>query len=704
MNVRSAAAAACLLLLFLPAMAPALSPVVGPLRVFLICGADTAAIGDSVNFTVCTFLKGEAVTLERPPAVTLSSDSGAAERPVPVHVAGPGRYDGALLVLAADVDGSNRLTLTAAATYEGLIAGEPGSTDSDSAGIYVNTPSTSPAEVQFSGYLFGSSDSPVRPGTTLTILCCATLEGRPVDPTDLVFTMGYNGPNPVVPYQKMGTGSYRLKFTVPKIRENDRFSLYYHYNLTKANSYGGYAGASFSVNFFTVLYHELKRNGTRIDFEVLVSDVSGAPARGKSVTVTASPTGGQPEVTLDLGKTDQSGRVKGFFDFGPDVRYANIRGWANDSRHSQSFNGHLRLADAPYNYLHSDGSFSLVPLGQEGSLTPGAWANLSFRAYDLGEPVSNETVECYVKMYSSSDRDKLSTSLDGRLIATDGGGYFNLNLTFPSNNYTTVEVFVVGPREVPDANYLANWDYYFIDVQNGTYPQSNPEPPGWNASFSRAVPGRSCKVTVTAPEGGLAAGTADWSITVNSTGGFTPWAVWSSFETLLVGQNGTTFKGQLVLPRQLAPGMNLTVQVYLQNASGVQSDFSVPLRVKAAVAATSGPDLCCITSIFVVNIVLIGLLFFNYIAARRKPGRNELENLGVDERIDEVLRASGGGQPGLTLPIKVEMALSEDCMVCGRRIARGNLALRCVCGGRFHEHCTGDGSKCPSCGREWKKS
>jgi hypothetical protein len=150
--------------------------------------------------------------------------------------------------------------------------------------------------------------------------------------------------------------------------------------------------------------------------------------------------------------------------------------------------------------------------------------------------------------------------------------------------------------------------------------------------------------------------------------------------------------------------MNLTVQVYLQNASGVQSDFSVPLRVKAAVAATSGPDLCCITSIFVVNIVLIGLLFFNYIAARRKPGRNELENLGVDERIDEVLRASGGGQPGLTLPIKVEMALSEDCMVCGRRIARGNLALRCVCGGRFHEHCTGDGSKCPSCGREWKKS
>ena len=706
MNGRTLAATAFLVLLLMPAAYPPARASLGPVRVFLVTDSDSALVGGTVNFTAYTFLEGERADLPEPPAVYLVGGAFPEGRPLPVSSTSTGRYDGTYTVLQADLGEESWLTLEVVATYKGLVEGQAPYSDSSSETFYVRRPTAPVPEYEsVTGRLVESSAMPIRPGSKLKFLCCATLSGRPVDLPGLLFQLSANsydqGPPPTLEYERLGTGVYLVRCRVPDVRQDENFYLRYQHNLSGYNSSSSVNDASFSVDFFTVLYHELARKGSRVDFELLVSDHKGAAVNGSSVLLWADPyTGGN--IKLELGRTDNNGRVKGFFELGPKLRYLNFFGWANTSRRSQSFSGYMQLEGGPYPRDISDNAFHIVPLGHEGALVPGAWANLSFQAFDYGEPVRNATVEVYVQTETYDANVRSSQTLDGFRARTDGNGTFRLNFTFQPRVYTGVRLTVVGPRLLGDDGGTLGYDNYYIDAYDPetSYP-AQPEP-SWNLTFSTASPGRASYAYARSPPEGLISGSGSWTFTTNSSESFPPWRVLSGFQVHFLPAKGGELRGNVVIPRQLKPGMNLTMSVGITNSSGGHSHRDVTFRVKAAAAAAPEADVCCLTSIFVFNSLLIGLLLFNYLAARKAPARKNLNDLGVDERIDAVLGA-GGTRPAVTLPIRVEQARSEECTACRRMIARGNLAYRCVCGGRFHEHCTGNGAKCPSCGREWTK-
>jgi hypothetical protein len=393
--------------------------------------------------------------------------------------------------------------------------------------------------------------------------------------------------------------------------------------------------------------------------------------------------------------------VRGVADLGPGVGYFTLMGWANTSKCSQYFSGTVRVSDAPSPGYDTGAQFYIERLSPAGYLASGGGKTLSYRAYFGGAPISRQEVDCYVRMYRLGGLSGIPEGVSAFRIATGDDGSFSLNVTFPENASGYASVLAVGPGPPYSSSYYSASDTVTVGAA-----ASDPAPPWANATFSRAVPGQAVRICASAPAGALVAARASWDFSYNGSEQYRPWMVLTAFTWYIPDRPAghSAIRGQLVLPRHLKSGQNLTVTLSFVNSSGETTTAGLPLRVRPAVVEEAPADVCCIASIFVVNAVLIVLLFFNYLTGRRAEPRRGLDELDADGQIGAVLGASRRREQDLSLPIKVELAQSEDCTACGRRIAQGNLAWRCVCGARYHEHCTGDGTKCPSCGREWKKS
>jgi hypothetical protein len=678
----------------------------GPYLVLLMVEERDYSPGEALNFTVYTFSGGEPAVLASPPFVAVYSGSGSG-RAIPVLATAPGRYSGSYTVLSADSDLYGYIHLSTTADFAGPAAGGTGQFAYDDATVRLaGSGYQHPAPgLSIRGWVLECPDGAVRAGSRLTVAVCATREGAPVPPGEIRFRM-VNAPatggrqSTDLQAQSPAPGYILLHCTIPEQVSSGTFYFY-----ADGNGFTDDYITSVDLDFFNVVYHELARSGSRVDFELYVSDRAGAPVNGSGVTLRLNPWQSRADaIPLDLGKTDHGGRVKGLFDPGPDVGEMSIDGWANTSRQSQRFYGSVKLSNATAPLSYQPGSFYIERLGSDGRFLAGGSAILTYMAFYNGEPVRLQPLDCYLRLYNGVPGSSVPVGVRGQRVVTDAGGGFSLNLTFPAGYYSYTTITAVGPGSPYSDQYESYTDWE--PAQTGPAVASSPSANWANVSFSKALAGRSCRICATAALGALVAASAGWDFRYDDPDAPRAWEVWQTFTWYLQAQNAGPgpLRGQLVLPRHLKSGQNLTVTLGLQNASGQYTDAAFPLRVRPAPAEEPPADICCLTTIFMVNALLIALLLFNYMAGRRGARKKDLEELGADDQIDAVLRTSHRSPAELSLPIKVEMAQSEDCTACGRKIARGNIAVRCVCGTRYHEHCTGGGTKCPSCGREWRKS
>lgn len=698
MNARMPAAAMVILLLA-GAAAPA-GAQTGPFVVFLTCEGRDFGPGEVVNFSVHTFARGEAAIPDGPPQVVVGSGPGAG-RALPVCATAPGEWSGSYTVLAADAELYGGISLQARAYFSGSGGGDYPYTGY--CGINLADPPVPPATngLFVRSFVLECPDGAIRPQSRIKFQVCATYDGAPVPAGDIRFWMTYRShagaeERTDLPAEERGPGALVVPYTVPMKSQSGYFQLH-------AESHGITRDflSYINLDFFNVIYHELGRDGSAIEYEILVSDRSGNPVNGSTVMVwlTAYYTGIRT-VALDLGKTDQNGKARGVADLGPGVGEFNIRGWANTSKCSQLFSGEIQVSDAYRPGYNSWDQFYIERLSPTGYLPSGGDRTLSYRAYFEGAPLRRQELDCYVRTYRGTGQASVPEAVSGRRVATDDNGTFTVNVTFPDSASSFAYVTAVGPGPPYAAGYDPSSDTVNVKAAPAAPPLE------WaNATFSTARAGQALKICASAPAGGLVGAAANWDFSYNESSIDRPWLVLNTFTWYLPARPSgqSTLRGQLVLPRHLKSGQNLTVTVTFSNASGQATSADFPLKVRPAAVEEPPADVCCITSIFVVNALLIVLLFFNYLAGRRGERRRGLGELDADGQIGAILSSSRRSPRDLSLPIKVELVQSEECTACGRKMARGNLAWRCVCGARYHEHCTGDGTKCPSCGRGWSK-
>jgi hypothetical protein len=692
-------AAAFTALLLLAGGAPIAGASTGPFVLFISYEARHYSPGEVVNFTVQVFGRGEPAAPDGPPAVIVQGGPGAG-RAIPVSARAAGAWAGNYTVLAADADSGGRIELEALAYFRQSGGGE----SPYYAGLLIDLadlPAPPAAgDLSIRSFLLECPDGAIRPGSLLRIQVCATFDGAPVLPGDIGFWMSFRPDTGKeertdLAADESAPGRFMLPFTVPAKAQSGYFQLH-------AASHGvpdWYVGY-FSLDFFNVLYHETGRTGSRIDYELLVSDRSGNPVNGSDVVVwLASYEWDIGPVALDLGKTDRSGRVRGLADLGPGVGEFNLRGWANSSKASQYFSGTIRVSNTTAPIQQQGGQFYIERLAPAGTLSTGGGETLSYRARFESAPLPRQALDCYVQVFRGGYGAGVPEDVQGLRVVTGDDGSFTINVTLPAGTAGYAIVTAVGPGPPYPYGYTSSSDR--VTVAGPPAPQPAPRA---NATFSAASPGAPVRICASAPGGDLVSARAFWKFSYNESSLDRPWLALNTFTWYLPARHrdGSPLKGQMVLPRHLKSGQNLTVDVSFTNATGQTTTASFPLRVRSAAAAEPPADVCCIASIFVVNALLIVLLFFNYLSGRRGEKRTSLEELDADGQIGAVLASSRPARKDLSLPIKVELARSEDCTACGRRIAQGNLAWRCVCGARFHEHCAGDGTKCPSCGRAWK--
>ena len=689
---------AMVILLLAGTAAPAMA-MTGPFMVFVTCEIRQYDPGEAVNFTIHTFARGKAAAPDGPPQVFVASGPGAG-RAVPVSATAPGEWSGSYVVLAADADGYGRIELDARAYFRSLGGGD----QPYSGSIYIDL-ADSPLPSATGGlstrsFVLDCPDGAIRPGSRVTFQVCATFDGAPVPTGDIRFWMTFRSDagaeeRAEVLAEETGAGSFVVPYIIPKNAQSGNYWLH-----AACRGVTDRYLTSVNLDFFNIIYHETARNGSAIGYELMVSDRSGNPVNGSAVTVwLRSNYWGLSTAALELGKTDRSGKVRGMADPGPGVGYFSLTGWANTSKCSQFFSETVRVSNAtPPGYL-SDYQLEIERLSPAGSLASGGEHALTYRAYFEGALLVRQGLDCYVQTYRGTERAGFPEAVSGRRVATDGNGTFTINVTFPDGPSSYAYVTVVGPGPPVYAGYDSDYDQVTVGAASAAPPES------WaGATFSTARAGQAVSICASAPAGGLVAARAIWSFSYNESQIDRPWLVLHTFNWYLPARSSgqSPLRGQLVLPRHLKSGQNLTVTVTFSNASGETAAAAFPLSVRPAAASEEPANLCCITSLFVGNAMLIVLWIYFYLSGRRAGPRRELEEMDTDERIDAVLRASRSPRD-LSLPIKVELVQSEECTACGRNIASGNLAWRCVCGARYHEHCTGDGTKCPSCGRAWNK-
>ena len=697
----------------------ALVALTAPLA-FSPCGAEGSLVmfasyepgayspGEPFNFMLYVFYNGAAVSPTDPPRVMVMDDSGTPVYSVPVSSSGRGRFAGRYTVLAADAGRSGTVRLMADAGY----GGDSG-TAFETARAWMEigldaglAPKQAPI---VTARLMDSSDSSVLPGTKLAFECCVTQEGKPADPDGLVFRMRHSvawpGDNSSIAPQRTGPGSYIVRYEIPRQNQSDRFFL----DAGWANATGyQFTGAQVGLDLYQVVYHELGRTGTRVDYELFVSDRRGAAVNGSSVSIAVTPgllgagTGQMAgsAIEIDMGRTDSKGRVGSLLDLGGTGDVAYISGWANTSRFRQRFSGTVVL----FGGLDGQqpvpaGGFRVVRTGLEGEALPGSTVRLGYRAFLDGRPLGDAPVDCYMIISRTGQPGTGIVSVNGQRLQTDDEGRLVLNISFPLGYASLATAAFVGPAGVTGAR--AN-DSDAIVAQ----PAAETSGSGWvNASLSRAEPGKRLDVTVRGA--GLASAIAGWRIDHGTSGAEQrQWSAWTSMEWPLKegSGGGPPYKGGVVIPSCIRAGINITVGLRLANSSGDASEASLPARVKAAQEQPSGNDLCCLAAAAVVNIGLFAFVLIQYNNAKKAPPPTQFGDRPVDERIGDILNPPGG-QPDRvpTLPFKAELVQSVDCAICSRKIARGNMAWGCACGRKFHEHCLGDETKCAYCGRDWSK-
>jgi hypothetical protein len=698
--MKASSTAAALALLLLAGMAPAVAGDTGPFVVFISLESRPYSPGEVVDFTVSTFARGEPAVPDGTPEVRLQTGASHG-RLVPVSAAGPGRWTGSYTVLEADADDSGGIDLEVTATFSGL-GGDQYQYDSWAyLSLAGRQSANSGSGVSISAYVLECPDGAVRPQSRVTFSVCATKDGAPVPAGNISFwatfrTDSGSEERTDLVAEESGPGRFLVPYTVPAKTQGGYFRLAAGCDgVTK--DYLAYV----PLDFFNVIYHELARKGSAIEYELLVSDRSGNPVNGSAIVVwLTSYSWGINTAPLELGRTDQNGKVRGVADLGPGVGFFTIIGWANTSKCSQYFSGTVQVSDAPSPGYYTGEQFYIKRLFPAGYLASGGARTLRYVAYYAGAPIRLQELDCYVQIYRRSGLSSIPENLSAFSVATGDDGSFSLNVTIPDSAYSYASVRAVGPGPPYSSSYYADTDTVTVGAA-----ASVAVTPWANATFSRAVPGQAVRICASAPAGSLVAAKAYWEFSYNGSEPDRPWMVLNTFTWYYPARAPaqSSLRGQLVLPRQLKVGQNLTVTLTFVNSSGQTTTAGFPLRVRGAAAVEAPADMCCIASIFVVNAALIVLLFFNYLAGRRGEPRRRMDDLDADGQIGAVLGASRSRERDLSLPIKVELAQSEECTACGRRIAQGNLAWRCVCGARYHEHCTGDGSKCPSCGREWKR-
>ena len=666
------------------------------------------APGENFNFTIHVFYNGAAVSPPDPPTVTVIGSNGLALYAVPVFESGRGRYAGRYTVLAADIGDSGGIRLMAEAVYSGDFGQGP-ETARTWMDILVQSVAAMEDSPRVVARLVESSERPVVPGTRLAFECCVTAGGMPADPDGLAFRMRHSvawpGDTDKIMPQRTGPGSYIVRYDVPRQNRSDRFFL----DATWANATADiFTGAQVGLDLFSVVYHELGRTGTRVDYELLVFDRKGAPVNGSSVlieiTAGVSGSGTGPAagktVQMDLGRTDPKGRVRSLMDLGGSADMAFIDGWANTSRFSQRFFGSVALFGGRDGQSAAPaGIFRVVRSGIEGQPGPGATVRLTYRAYSDGRPLRDVPVDCYLEMSRVGPEGNDSISVSGQRVISDDEGRLHLNISFPAGYSSQAKTIFVGPEGVTGQRAQTS----DVLVAEGAASSTGP---GWvNASFSRAEPGNPLKVSVRGL--GLAAASAGWQIDHGPLGSEQrQWSAWTTMEWPLLPPAGgeRMLRGSIALPAGLRTGLNITVLLQVANSSGERSDADFTLRLKAPAEPAAGNDLCCLAGAAVVNIALFAFVFVQYRNAKKAPPPTQFGDRQVDARIGDILNPPGGppARPP-ALPFKAELVQSVDCAACGRRIARGNMAWGCACGKKFHEHCLGKEEKCAHCGREWSR-
>jgi hypothetical protein len=663
--------------------------------------------GESVNLSFLTFSNGQPCSVDSMLKVTVQPSNGV-ERAIAVRESSVGRYDGNYTLVAADASSWGDVSLRAEAT-RGRTSETDMEYDSASEYVYLTMDRLYDTGVSLGGYIREASSFPLKPGSSVVLECVILKTGAPFDPEGLQLSIRRErgvSPTPV-DSERIAPGRYLVRYTIPALESSDTFRLQATY---PGLSYERYV-TTFTVDFFTVQYHQVKVSGTRVDFELLVSDRAGKPVNDTRLHLTLGPaTGGKPS-EIEPNRTDRNGRTKAFFDFGARTGSVAITGWANASGHFQYFSGSIALPwGSTQNYDYPN--FQVKTFVTGGEKRPGGTIGLTCLALYDGVPMREQQVDCYVKTqevlpagssdigyYSSIYSAARTLSVEGFRKTTDAEGQFTMNLTFPALNssYTRLVFRTPTGPSVQDSSTPLTFDglsYSQDEVSFSAYA----EPQALNyteAKFSDARPGSALTVRATPFARDTVAVRASWAVSTNITGSSAPWQSWSTMVYNLPRKSGTDeFRGTVSIPKSLKAGTNITVTLETISASGIVNTSRFTRTLKAAAAAPSeNADMCCFITIAVVNFMLVGYMVAQYMISRRAPLERRLDEMGADETIRTLLSESR--MPD-SYPVKVELAASADCAVCSRKIARGNFAYRCSCGKGFHEHCLGGKAVMPS--------
>ncbi|MGQ9581885.1 MAG: PHD finger domain-containing protein [Thermoplasmatota archaeon] len=693
------------LLLFLPLLARAASGAPPELDIFTLYSSRSLNPGEEANFTVHTFIDGKRASVSGGVEARIAGGIYGLETLLTVRAVSAGIYEFSYIMTASHADRYGNVHILVSASHSSWgPSGEVVSTDSEWVTLSLRS---SGSAVGVNGWSVAASltelSAPLpAPGSRASFKCWLSKGGSPADPESISFIVSHEGAGEepmsyTAAHERLAPGVYLVNFTVPDVAHSDCFYL-----SARIPEAGGelFTGAWLRLNFFTVLYRELgTREGLRT-FEILVSDRSGKAVRGADVRLVFNASlGDGAKSELALGRTDSRGRVSGAIPAPEFIDRYYVTGWTNTSRFSQSFEGWILLPRVSSITPPDNEYFYVLPLSYsyhpEPHLRPGDSFSAAYRAFWRGQPVAGQELRCYVTMraYDSSYSRVLSSSVECIGVLTDPSGNLTLNLTMLPGEASTIEVFFKNPFPPPQFGAYNDGDSDYFSA----YSSGGGGGPELAASFTRASPGQTVRVLASAPGSEPLCARVAWDVTGDGRGAV--WRAWSSLDWYLGGPDESgAFSGRVALPDHLKPGMNLSFRLTLFNqSSSIEESFDV--EVEAAPAESQGADICCLAGLAVVNLGLILFLVASYIASRRPPEGGSGEGT-IEGKVQEILERAERRPE--SLPRRVAMEASGPCSACGRRVARGSLALICTCGRRFHEHCVGDRLKCPSCGRAWR--
>ena len=684
-----------------PAFSSAASGEGPELDMFVVPSSEFLSPGETASIAIYTFIDGKRTSFDGPVEASVAGGLYGVNLPLPVRSVSMGVYEFNYTMTASHVGSYGYVQLVVRASNSaGVFAGSSLSTDYKYLSLWLSGahPFSVREGISARARLVELSSPVLAPGTLASFLCCITMNGAPFDPEWVMFNMEHSasGDEPLnysAAHTRISTGVYRVNFTIPDVRHDDYFSLYV---LASGAEGPLYTDASLSLDFFTVIYHELKRDGSLVSFEILLSDRNGAPVKGADVLVRARLPGREgSEIVLELGSTDSKGRVTGSLPMTSMSDAFYIAGWANTSRYSQKFYASIPLpGDGSRGPVETE-SFTVVPLSYEPSLEPlpGESVCATYRAFWQGRPLAGMELKCFVTS-RAYERSRMSfSSVECVVVETDAEGVFSLCITMPSGESSVLKLFFKNPMPPPQTGGYSPGDYEYI--YSGSPEENSIEV---RAELSRAHPGGRLRARVHAPGMGAFMVRAYLGLESEGEEG-APWQVCSSPIWYLRGpDNDGAFSGTIPLPVHLRPGTNATIHFILSDETTRYIERSFEFRIQPAPAPAPEADLCCLAGLAVLNIGLILFLLVSYIAARRTPQEGERGG-ELEKRVEEMVRKAQEVPGGV--PRRVALDASGTCAVCGRRIARGNIALVCSCGKQFHEHCTGEGNACPACGRRW---